>query len=231
MRKERGIHPIRYNLNRSERVRALAETQQLLLPTLPCTQEDPLRPRTNVRPVYLPNTQLAPSIRSTRQLHPFPFSFSPQLHISTMGPEKWAVNPFNHQRAPKLGRGQSWPEAQLAGTMNQSLWNLAPQSRKKCFWNQKSPKKFTETPDKFSCLWEGTSKRDTHMPVTSIMASGHLTVLCLYLSHRFHYGNESPSRMRFGQRFCLTSQERSANSALATSPLPSQGPHGGERST
>ena len=32
------------------------------------------------------------------------------------------------------------------------------------------------------------------MPVTSIMASGHLTKLCLYLSHSFRYGNE----MTFG---------------------------------
>ena len=38
------------------------------------------------------------------------------------------------------------------------------------------------------------------------------------------YGNESPHRKRFGRRFCLMSQERSANSVFATSP------HGGEKS-
>ena len=42
--------------------------------------------------------------------------------------------------------------------------------------------------------------------------------------------SESPSRKQFRRRFCLTSQERSANSVFATSPLPSRGPHGGGKS-
>ena len=36
-----------------------------------------------------------------------------------------------------------------------------------------------------------------YMPVTNIMASGHLIVLCLYLCHRVRYGDESPGRKRF----------------------------------
>ena len=68
----------------------------------------------------------------------------------------------------------------------------------------------------------------THLPAN---AKFRKMQLCLYLSHRFRYGNESPSRKRFGRRFYLTSQEQSANSALLHHPCLLGGPKLGEMAT